>query len=407
VQVAPAQLPAAFDAAGGDSPVPAAVATASAIPHIPGSPWPVIAVFGGLAWAITTCVALFWLQRWAGTIFEGNYVASIAAHTVSYAVIFLGAAVAYRLAIARGWPEDTRGRALTVLTNIVLAGAFLLWSELIDSLSVGIVDRHYDDMHRMLADIPDFLTSFQPWAGPLRFLLIPYVLGLAVVLLVQMTEQRRQGALHTAELARRYSETRLAMLSAQLHPHFLFNSLHAIMGLIDENPAQASTMTARLGDFLRHALETSESPWVTVAVELAGLEAYLAVQQVRFGEELRVAIMATPEARSVRVPSLLLQPLAENAIEHGRISAATPLGIEVLAAVRGPQLHLAVHSSSARLSRALTPADFGRGLRNVRSRLDAAYAGEAQLFVGPDPRGGTLATLDLPLIPGESPGSAR
>jgi hypothetical protein len=397
VQVAPAQLPAAF--AGRDRTAPELTDIVSAPRSAAKSPWPVIAVFGGLTWAITTCVALFWLQRWAGTVFEGAYVASITAHTVAYAFIFLGAAVAYRLAIACGWPQDTRGRVRTVLLNLVLAAAFLLWSELIDSLSTGLVDRHYEDMHRMLVGIPDFLTSFTPWAGPLRFLLIPYVLGLAVVLLAQMTEQRRQSALQTAELARRYSETRLAMLSAQLHPHFLFNSLNAIMGLIDENPAQASSMTARLGDFLRHALETSESPWVTVAVELAGLEAYLAVQQVRFGEQLRVTISATPEARAARVPSLLLQPLAENAIEHGRISAAMPLAVEVLAALRGPQLHLAVHSSSARLTRPLSPADFGRGLSNVRARLAAAYGEEAQLFVGPDPRGGTLATLDLPLEP--------
>jgi sensor histidine kinase YesM len=397
VQTAPAQLPVPFEAAVGDTLRPQAPAALLRRPHAPVGVWRVIWVIGGISWLGVTCIALFWLRRWAGTIFEGEYVASLPAHAVGYAFIFLGAALAYRVASALGWPATARERAVTVVIHLLLVFAFLLWSELVDALSAGLVDQHYADMRLMLAYVPAFFTSLKPWAASLRFLLPPYVLGLALVLLVQMAEQRRQDALQAAELARRYSETRLAMLSAQLQPHFLFNALNAIMGLIDENPAQASTMTARLGDFLRHALETSQSPWVTVAVELAGLEAYLAVQQVRFGEQLRVSILATAEARGIRVPSLLLQPLAENAIQHGRISPVTPLSVEVLAAVRGARLHLAVRSSSVRLTRALSPAEFGCGLRNVRARLDAAYGADARLTVGPDPAGGTLATLDLPL----------
>jgi hypothetical protein len=123
-------------------------------------------------------------------------------------------------------------------------------------------------------------------AGPLQMFLPPYVLGLCAIALVVVAQRQHREALRAAELARAYAAARMTTLSAQLQPHFLFNSLHAAMGLIDESPRQAATMLARLGDFLRHALETSRSPWVDVATELAGLEAYLADPLLRSSQDL-------------------------------------------------------------------------------------------------------------------------
>lgn len=187
------------------------------------------------------------------------------------------------------------------------------------------------------------------------------------------------------------------MLSAQLRPHFLFNALHAAVGLIEDDPRGASTMLVRLGDFLRHALEASRSPWVDVATELAGLEAYLAVQQTRFSDHLSVAIDASPESLGVYLPSMLLQPLAENAIEHGRKECAGALELRVAASVSAESLCIVVNNSSPRLAADLTPADYGHGLSNVDLRLRAAYGEEAHLAVGPDQQGGTTAILVLPV----------
>jgi LytS/YehU family sensor histidine kinase len=189
----------------------------------------------------------------------------------------------------------------------------------------------------------------------------------------------------------------MAMLSAQLQPHFLFNALHAISVLIDESPRQASAMVARLGDFLRHALESSHWPWVDVATELAGLEAYLAVQQTRFSDALSIAIDASPEALGACVPALLLQPLAENAIEHGRDDSGSVLHVRVAVSVIAERLCIAVTNSMPQLPTDLSPADFGHGLSNVNLRLRAAYGADAHLTIGPDPQGGTTAFLDLPL----------
>jgi two-component system LytT family sensor kinase len=367
-------------------------------PPIPAEPsaWGVIWTFGGLVWLGVTCIALSWLAPWAGTRIDGEYVASVSAHGVQHALVFLVAALAYRAAVALGWPDTPLARLRVVLVNALLALCVVFWADVAIALVSGFVDGHMADMRDMLHALPDFLRHLTPWTEPLYFYLAPYVLGLCAIGLVMMSHRHHREALRTAELGRAYAAARMAMLSAQLQPHFLFNSLHAIMGLIDESPRQASVMLARLGDFLRHALEISHSPWVDVATELAGLEAYLAVQQTRFSDRLNIAIDASPEALGLYVPSLLLQPLAENAIEHGRDESGQTLQVRVAVAIVEERLCITVHNSRPRLSAELAPADFGRGLANVSLRLRAAYGADARLVIGPDVQGGTTATLDLP-----------
>jgi hypothetical protein len=361
------------------------------------NPWRVIWVVGGLIWLGVTALALFWLLPWAGTHYEGEYVASTMAHGVQHFFVFLAAALAYRLAIGLGWPQSRGARLRVVLINAVLAIAVVIWADTAVALASGYIDGQFADMRDMLRLMPDFLSRADPWAAPLRFYLPPYVLGLCAIALVMTARRHQREALRSAELANAYTAARLAMLSAQLQPHFLFNSLHAIMGLVDESPRQASLMLARLGDFLRHALETSRSPWVAVATELEGLEAYLAVQEVRFSGRLNIAIEASPQALNLYVPSLLLQPLAENAIEHGRDACGPALQVRIAVTVSAERLWIAVHNSSPQLPAQLSPASYGRGLQNVALRLRAAYGEDARLSVGPDPKGGTTASLDLPV----------
>jgi hypothetical protein len=364
--------------------------------HADPGAWGVIWKIGGLVWLGVTCAALFWMAPWAGTTFAGEYVASVKAHAVQHALVFLVAAVAYRVAIAMGWPETPLARARVALVNTLLALSVVIWADVAVALASGFVDGHIADMRDMLRSTPGFFQHLNPWAAPLYFYLPAYVSALCAIALVMVTRRRHRETLRAAELARAYAAARMTMLSAQLQPHFLFNSLHAIMGLIDESPRQASVMLARLGDFLRHALETSHSPWVDVATELAGLESYLAVQQTRFSDRLNIAIDASEQALDLYVPSLLLQPLAENAIEHGRNDSGPTLTLRVVVAVVDERLCIAVHNSHPRLKADLAPADFGRGLANVSLRLRAAYGADARLTVGPDPQGGTTATLDLP-----------
>jgi LytS/YehU family sensor histidine kinase len=233
--------------------------------------------------------------------------------------------------------------------------------------------------------------------GPLRFFLPPYILGLCAVALVLVTRRQNRERLSAAELSRAYSAARMAMLSAQLQPHFLFNSLHAISALIDESPRQASTMLARLGDFLRYALENTHWPWVPLESELTGLHAYLELQRTRFADRLNITIDAKEGSLDVFVPSLILQPVVENAIEHGREGGTSMLDVRINTAVVNDRLLVTVTNSRPRLERPLAPADYGQGLTNVALRLHAAYEGGAYLTVGPGAEEGTMATLDMPL----------
>jgi Histidine kinase len=378
-------------------------------PHAahPG-PWGVIWRVGGLCWLIVTATALLWMLPESEATPRALELITTQALVLQHVLVFLAAAVGYRAAIAVGWPDGVWGRVRAAAANTLLALTVVALSPLALSLATGILGQPAISTAVRLTGSGWLIAHWQSWAVPLRFFLPPYVLGLCAIALVLLAHRRHGEALRAAELASAYSAARMAMLSAQLQPHFLFNSLHAISVLIDDNPRQASAMLARLGDFLRHVIESSHWPWVDVETELAGLGAYLAVQQTRFSDRLSIAIDPSAESLGVYVPSLLLQPLAENAIEHGRNDGSPTLAVCVTAVLRGERLRIAVSNSSPQLSRELSPGDYGHGLRNVELRLRAAYGSDARLTIGPAADGGTSAVLDLPvrLAPASSPAGA-
>ena len=382
------------------------------------NPWTVILAVGALCWLVLGSSAILWMLPYAGSVNpNGYYVISTKARAVQELMVFVVAALSYRLALACGWPDHILARIRVVLLNMVLALGVVAWSYIALALVAGFVDARMDDMHDTLGALqgpssgirgPQQLERIMTlMLTPTQFFLPPYVLGLCAIALVVVAERQHREALRTAELARAYDAARMAMLSAQLQPHFLFNALHAVMGLIDDNPRQAAAMLARLGDFLRHVLETSHSPWVEVATELAGIEAYLAVQQTRFSDRLSISIDASPESLVLSLPSMLLQPLVENAIEHGRREDGPALQVRVVASVSAEHLCIVVNNSSPRLPADLIPSDYGHGLSNVNLRLRAAYGGDAHLAVGPDQQGGTSAILVLPLRHQLGPGLPR
>ncbi len=362
------------------------------------SPWGLILTVGSLCWLVVSGTAIVSMLPWSGTTTaRGDWVISTGARLAQHLSVFIVAVLGYRVAIALGWPERALARTRVLVFNLVLALAACAWSDVALALAAGFVDGHMKDMRETFIEFKTLPPSLMLVTAALQAFLLPYVLGLCAIALVAVTRRQHREALRAAELARAYDAARLAMLSAQLQPHFLFNSLNAVIGLIEDNPRQAATMLVRLGDFLRHALETSQSPWVAVATELAGLEAYLGVQQTRFSDRLSISIDASPESLGVYLPSMLLQPLVENAIEHGRSDGAPTLRLRVAASVSAEHLCIVVNNSSPQLPADLTPADYGHGLSNVDLRLRAAYGGAAHLGIGPDQQGGTSAILVLPV----------
>ena len=198
-----------------------------------------------------------------------------------------------------------------------------------------------------------------------------------------------------AELRVQLADARLDALRAQLDPHFLFNTLNAVSALVERDPRGVRRMISRLGELLRHTLEsaTDEQP---IARELELLDRYLDIMRVRFGDRLRVTLDVAEDARDALVPNLLLQPLVENAIKHAVAprEAGGTIGITVQRA--GDQLRVWIRDDGPGPDASEQPAGAGVGLRNTRARLAALYGGNQRLDLRTAEGGGAIVEVILP-----------
>jgi signal transduction histidine kinase len=192
-------------------------------------------------------------------------------------------------------------------------------------------------------------------------------------------------------------QARLDALVGQLQPHFLFNTLHTISAFVLEDPKQANRMIARLSELLRQSFNRERGPLVTLEEELELLDHYVAIQEARFGDRLRVTFRVDPQAASAAVPTLLLQPLVENAIRHGVVPNGDVVEISIAAVRERDRLHLEVRDNG--------PGPGGRsgsgglGLANTRARLQELYgpSHRFELTNAPPPGpGGAVAVIDIP-----------
>ncbi|HXG97960.1 MAG TPA: histidine kinase [Gemmatimonadales bacterium] len=199
-------------------------------------------------------------------------------------------------------------------------------------------------------------------------------------------------------------QARLDALVGQLQPHFLFNTLHTISAFVLEDPKQANRMITRLSELLRQSFNRERGPLVRLEEELELLDHYVAIQEARFGDRLRVTFRVDPHAAAAVVPTLLLQPLVENAIRHGIIPNGKVAEIEIAATREGDRLHLQVRDNGPGLQADRSPASNGGGwgglgLANTRARLVELYgpSHRFELTNAPPPAtGGAVATIDIP-----------
>jgi two-component system, LytTR family, sensor kinase len=210
-------------------------------------------------------------------------------------------------------------------------------------------------------------------------------------------------AWRAARLETQLVQARLDALVGQLQPHFLFNTLHTISAFVLEDPKQANRMIARLSELLRQSFNRERGPLVTLEQELELLDHYVAIQEARFGDRLRVTFRVDPRAASAAVPTLLLQPLVENAIRHGMLPNGTVAEIEIAATRDGDRLQLAVRDNGPGLPAQLkldngSGVGVGLGIANTRARLLELYgpSHRFELTNVPAPKGGALATVDIP-----------
>lgn len=220
--------------------------------------------------------------------------------------------------------------------------------------------------------------------------ILAFLLGSLVIGTLVWTVRGRREQRVRAELM----QARLESLQAQLRPHFLFNALSTIATLIHEDPDAADTMLLRLADLLRLSLEHSDDAEIPLYREVEILDAYLAVERVRFGAALRVTKQVADDAQDVLVPRWILQPLAENAIKHGAAYTRGEAGLD-LRVVRTPEWIEIVLADDGPNPVGPEPTE-GIGLRNTRRRLDSLYGGEATMELRRRPGGGTEAVLRIP-----------
>ena len=254
--------------------------------------------------------------------------------------------------------------------------------------------------------------SFIPWVDerPLALERVAvahfYLWFLAYWILVGVHEAWRnyrrftEGELRASQLEARLAQAQLEVLKGQLHPHFLFNTLHAISTLIHRDADAADEMLAQLSDLLRMTLATVGVQEVPLQQELEFLRRYLDIQQTRFADRLRVVVDVPPDTLDVRVPNQVLQPIVENAIHHGVDARQGDGLVEIRARAEGDMLRLEVRDDGPGLKATQgVPSRPGRGigLSNTRARLHELYGPKSALELADYPAGGTLVSLLIPL----------
>jgi two-component system sensor histidine kinase AlgZ len=258
----------------------------------------------------------------------------------------------------------TFGMAATACSLVLVGGAWLTASAIAQTARMAGLEQR---LHGHLALLFGMGVLLYLLSSGLHY----------AALAVETSREAERQAAEARTLAR---EAELQALRVQLNPHFLFNSLHSIAALATQDGARAREMCVRLADFLRSSLGLGSRESIPLREELALARSYLEVEQVRFGERLRVVEEVAAECQECAVPALLLQPLVENAVKHG-----------IAGMVEGGAIRLAVEQSGNAVSITVengfdpdmpVPRKLGMGLSHVRRRLQVRYGEEASFDAG-------------------------
>jgi two-component system LytT family sensor kinase len=232
------------------------------------------------------------------------------------------------------------------------------------------------------------------WA-PVAGMVIAFPIVHGTEMALRFFRQLREKERREAQLIALAQEAELRALKAQINPHFLFNTLNTIASLIHTQPEQAEATIERLAEMFRYLLNGSERRLVPLEEELAFVDGYLAIERARFGERLRVTRQVGPEVLRVPVPGLILQPLVENAVQHGR-GADGSVDLTIRATANGDEVWVAI----ADLGPGMDPGHgvgWGVGLRNVDDRLCKTYGPAYALCIRANEPHGTVVSLRIPV----------
>src|SRR5262245_49128287 len=287
------------------------------------------------------------------------------------------------------WPQARRGGFLALHAGLAAAFAVLATA---GKLVLFTFDRLLFEGVLAAPRVDLRVVPFQAFVSVLIYLVLAgmsYALGNAERVRAESERAARAEALR--------AQAELAALRAQLNPHFLFNTLHSVIGLVVQDPPTAQAALERLGDMLRYALRIHRDGVDAVGLreEWEFVATYLDLEKLRLGDRLRLALDADPDVFDSLVPPFCLQPLVENAVRHAVAPRAGGGRIVVAARRTSETLRLTVQDDGPGLPKVPTP-DAGIGLRLVQDRLTSLYGGKARFETESPADGGLRVTLTLP-----------
>jgi two-component system LytT family sensor kinase len=341
-----------------------------------------------LFWAfisILLCAQIWWIAQQPG---ESIAVRRTLIWQATFYLAWIPLTVAIWQAVAR-WRAEDRGRAVVIVTHLLAC----LLIGMVHTVVVVVIAS-------VLAPSPTEPVGVQMLVGQFRgriyIQLVIYAGVVASGHAFAMYGRWREQTDRASRLEAQLAESRLSALRAQLHPHLLFNSLHAVASLVREsrNP-EAVKLIADLGQLLRTVLD-NHRVWHTVAEELALVRTFLDIQRVRFEDRLITSVEVDPDANTALVPVLLIQPLVENSLRHGLAGKVGVGHVHVVVRHTQDRLTVQVDDDGVGGVNTLTSGDPGTGLVNLRARLETLFGGEATLTAGPRDEGGFRVLIGMP-----------
>lgn len=282
------------------------------------------------------------------------------------------------------------------VTNKRQLGRILLHAVLAITVSIlwGVVGYYV-----CVAVVPGWVAMGVPrmLAATTKVILFGYGLAVVLIHIVIQVRLQRQQEIELLRRAHGAAQAQLRLLKLEMQPHFLFNALHAVSAQIHSNPTAANDTLVLVSDMLRHAVETTRLQEVPLREELAILRLYAQIQQVRFGDRLRITWNVDDATLDAAVPHMILQPILENALKHGLEAHSEAGKIVISSRIEGSNLSLAVRDDGPGVQAPSARRGAGLGLVNVRDRLAQLHGERQSLEVTAAPQGGTLVTICIPL----------
>ena len=283
--------------------------------------------------------------------------------------------------------------------QVLLAFAYGMLVRPLFFISIALLHGRADYFMGETASIVELLTSAMfLWISSAASYFVMYLLGLFLLLTTLGRLELAEERLRLERLSTEWLAIKLKTLQWQINPHFLFNSLNTVSSLLRSAPGRADQVLAKFSELLRMTLREQEYLYTSVSNELEYIHRYLEMEMVRFEDRLKLQIEADERAMAGSMPTLLLQPLIENAIKHGVARIPGPATITVSVTRKGTGLLFEVRNTSSREYAAPQPTGTGLGIRNLQERLSTIYRDSFRFHYGYTKDGDWDAIVEIPYV---------